>query len=89
MIIQEPKFFIKPLFQKVLTKLGIERRSLHNTRHTFASMMLNNGIEPLWVSHTLGHESLKITLDIYTHYMPKKEKMSIRFLETRYKNGTN
>ncbi|MDD5400245.1 MAG: tyrosine-type recombinase/integrase [Sulfurimonas sp.] len=75
-------------FQKVLKNLNFEQRSLHNTRHTFASMMLNNGIDPLWVSHTLGHENLQITLNTYTHYMPKKEKMSIGFLEKRYKNGT-
>ncbi|MDQ1264520.1 MAG: integrase, partial [Campylobacterota bacterium] len=76
-------------FQRVLKKLDFELRSLHNTRHTFASMMLNNGIDPLWVSKTLGHENLQITLNTYTHYMPKKEKMSIGFLEKRYKSGTN
>lgn len=76
-------------FQRILKHLKLERRSLHNTRHTFASMMLNNGIDPLWVSNTLGHENLNITLSIYTHYMPKKQKMVIGFLEKRYKNGTN
>ena len=76
-------------FQRILKKLNLEKRSLHNTRHTFASLMLNNNINPLWVSNTLGHENLDITLKIYTHFMPKKEKMSIKFLEKRYKNGTN
>lgn len=75
-------------FQRILKKLNLENRSLHNTRHTFASLMLNNNINPLWVSNTLGHENLDITLKIYTHFMPKKEKMSIKFLEKRYKNGT-
>jgi hypothetical protein len=51
--------------------------------------MLNNAIDPLWVSATLGHENLQITLSIYTHFIPKKEKMKISFLEKRYKNGTN
>lgn len=76
-------------YQRVLKQLKIESRNLHNTRHTFASMMLNNGIDPLWVSSMLGHENLTITLQIYTHYMPKKEKMVIGFLAKRYKNGTN
>src|SRR3989339_1453976 len=62
-------------YKSILIKLNIEARTLHNTRHTFASMMLNNGIDPMWVSHTLGHENLQITLNTYTHYMPKKEKM--------------
>lgn len=76
-------------YQETLERIGLEKRSLHNTRHTFASMMLNNGIEPLWVSSTLGHKDLSITLQVYTKYIPKKEKMVIEFLEKRYKNGTN
>jgi hypothetical protein len=51
--------------------------------------MLNTGIDPMWVSNTLGHENLDITLRVYAHFMPKKEKMVIGFLEKRYKNGTS
>jgi integrase len=75
-------------FQTLQKKLGLQKRSLHNTRHTFASIMLNNGIEPMWVSNTLGHESIEITLRVYAKYLPRKEKMSLPFLEKRYKNGT-
>lgn len=76
-------------YREILDKVGLERRSLHNTRHTFASMMLNNQIDALWVSSMLGHKNLDITLKVYTHYLPKKEKIVIDFLEKRYKNGTS
>ena len=76
-------------FKNLIKKLNLEDRSMHNTRHTFASIMLNNQIEPLWVSATLGHKSLDVTLGIYTHFMPRKEKMVISFLEKRYKTGTH
>lgn len=77
-------------FHDILDSLGLERRSPHNTRHTFASIMLNNEIDIMWVSHMLGHESVAITLSMYAHYMPRKEKMSLPFLEKkRYKNGTS
>lgn len=76
-------------FKNILKELKLEERSLHNTRHTFASVMLNNNIEVLWVSNMLGHSDLTITLNTYTHYMPKKEKMKLNFLEKRYKNGTD
>lgn len=36
----------------------------------------------------LGHNNLDMTLRIHTHYMPRKEKMSLEFLEKMYKNGT-
>jgi len=75
-------------FVSLLKKLKLEHRSLHSARHTFASMMLNNNIDTMWVSATLGHENVKITLEIYAHFLPRKEKMKIDFLEKRYKNGT-
>ena len=66
-------------FKNALKRLDIEDRSLHNTRHTFASIMLNNSIEPLWVSATLGHKNLDVTLKVYTHYiMPLKSKTLIQ-----------
>ncbi|PNV82010.1 MAG: hypothetical protein C0627_12100 [Sulfurimonas sp.] len=77
------------IYREILDKVGLQKRSLHNTRHTFASMMLNNKVDSLWVSSMLGHKNLDITLKVYTHYIPKQEKMKIDFLEKRYKNGTN
>lgn len=65
--------------------MGLKYRYLQTIRHTFASLMLNNGIEPLWVYNTLGHVNLQITLSVYTHFMPKKEKMTIQFLDKWYK----
>lgn len=76
-------------FKKVQSDLNFsEIKTLHTTRHTFASLMLNNGIDAMWVSNTLGHENLQITLKTYAHFMPKREKMSIGFLNNRYKNGS-
>lgn len=75
-------------FKALLKELNLQDRTLHSARHTFASMMLNNGIDPMWVSATLGHENVKITLEIYAHFLPRKEKMKIEFLKKRYKNGT-
>ncbi len=81
------RFFYR--YKDLLKKLKLDSRSLHTTRHTFASLMLNNSIEPYWVSNMLGHESLKTTLDIYSKYIPRKEIMRVDFLEKRYKSGTN
>ncbi|MFK5937694.1 MAG: tyrosine-type recombinase/integrase [Sulfurimonas sp.] len=75
-------------FTALLQDLNMQRRTLHTARHTFASVMLNNNIDPMWVSATLGHENVKITLEIYAHFLPRKEKMKMEFLDKRYKNGT-
>ena len=61
----------------ILRKLQLEKRGIHQTRHTFASNMLSNMENPLWVSQMLGHKSLNMTLEIYTRYI-KEEKAPIR-----------
>ena len=42
-------------------------RYLYQLRHSFASLMISEGEDMLWVSRVMGHKSLDITLKIYTH----------------------
>lgn len=44
-------------------------------------MMLSNGEDILWVSHTLGHKNSTITLEVYARYIKSKEKKRGSFLE--------
>jgi len=44
-------------------------------------MMLSNGEDILWVSHTLGHKNSAITLEVYAKYIKSKEKKRGAFLE--------
>lgn len=63
-------FHLKPL----LFKLGIEYKTLYATRHTFTSMMLNNGLETNWIKNMLGHsQSSKLTEDVYYTYQQNKK----------------
>ena len=61
---------------KLLEKLNLEKRNIYQTRHSFASNMLSNKENPLWVSQMLGHKSLNMTLEIYTRYI--KEEKALR-----------
>jgi integrase len=59
--------FRNRVFWKACDKAKIRRRRLHDTRHTFASLLLSNG-EPLkYVSAQLGHSSIRMTADVYGH----------------------
>jgi integrase len=49
----------------LLATAGVPRRRFHATRHTAATLMLNNGVPLEVVSKTLGHAGLAITADIY------------------------
>lgn len=59
-------------WKQALVMCGLEARVLYQTRHSFATMMLVNGEEPLWISAMLGHSSLHTTFTHYVKYMPQK-----------------
>lgn len=48
-------------FRSLLRALNLKERKLYTTRHTFASLMLSQGEEAMWVSKTLGHKDLNTT----------------------------
>ncbi|MFS7886605.1 site-specific integrase [Helicobacter pylori] len=69
------------MFKKLLKALNLKDRKLYSTRHTFASLMLSQGEEAMWVSKTLGHKDLNTTYKTYSHYIPQQEKERAKFLK--------
>ncbi|GAH79326.1 unnamed protein product, partial [marine sediment metagenome] len=57
-------------FAKVLHKTRLPHIRFHDLRHTHATLMLKQGIHPKIVSERLGHASIAITLDTYSHILP-------------------
>ncbi len=68
-------------FRSLLRALNLKDRKLYTTRHTFASLMLSQGEEAMWVSKTLGHKDLNTTYKTYSHYIPKQAKERAKFLK--------
>ncbi|NHB31223.1 site-specific integrase [Helicobacter pylori] len=68
-------------FKKLLKSLNLKDRKLYATRHTFASLMLSQGEEAMWISQTLGHKDLNTTYSTYSHYIPKQDKERAKFLK--------
>ena len=58
-----------------------EHVSPHALRHTFATRALENGIPPKVVQEILGHSSITITLDLYTHVLDKTKSEEIMKLQ--------
>ncbi|WRD37106.1 site-specific integrase [Helicobacter pylori] len=68
-------------FKKLVKASNLKDRKLYTTRHTFASLMLSQGEEAMWVSKTLGHKDLNTTYKTYSHYIPKQDKERAKFLK--------
>jgi len=66
--------YITHAFPKLLKKLELPKIPFHNLRHTHASLLLLKGVHPKVVQERLGHSSISITLDTYSHLMPSMQK---------------
>jgi integrase len=69
-----------------LEKARLRRIRFHDLRHTFASLLIQNG-EPLaYVKEQLGHASIKMTVDVYGHLVPGANREAMNRLPS-LKNG--
>jgi integrase len=60
---------------------GLERITLHECRHTFASLMIAAGVNAKALQSFMGHANISITLDRYGHLMPGSEAEAARLLD--------
>jgi integrase len=67
-------------FNKCLEKAKLRRIRFHDLRHTFASLLLQNGESPQYVKEQLGHSSIRITVDIYGHLIPGANRQAVNRL---------
>lgn len=69
-------------FTSILKKADIQQNMhIHCLRHTFASRGLENGIELKVMQELLGHSSIKMTADLYTHVLLDKKKSAMAKLQ--------
>ena len=61
---------ITKAFTRIVQSIGLHGVRFHDLRHTHATLMLWQGIHPKIVSERLGHSSIAITLDTYSHVLP-------------------
>lgn len=62
-------------------KLEAKEFGFHRLRHTYASVLLAKGIDIGTVSHLLGHASMTITLSVYGHFIPGREREAVEAFE--------
>lgn len=72
------KDYFKPLLKKAALPSTVR---LYDLRHTHATLLLLAGVHPKVVAERLGHASIKITLDTYSHVLPNMQQAASEKLE--------
>lgn len=72
-----------------LTKAGLRRRIMYQTRHTFASNALAAGEAPSWVAAMLGHTSPEMLFSVYARFIPNRTHRDGSALLSRMTERTN
>ncbi len=69
-----------------LRKASVRHRPGYQLRHTFASMCLQNGLQPTWVAKTLGHSTPQVTYKHYARYIDDISNLNEQRLEQAIAN---
>ena len=68
---------IQRQFKRIAEKCGLGGVHFHTLRHSFATRMLELGVDVKTVSALLGHSSAKITLDVYVHSLFEQQRIAM------------
>jgi integrase len=79
----EPKRMIN-YFNDIVKDADIERVTFHALRHTFATRGLENGVDAKVMQEILGHTSITMTLDLYSHVLPNTKQAAIDRLKNAF-----
>lgn len=86
----EPRNLLRH-FQATCERIGLPRMRFHELRHTCASLLLAQGVEPRVIMELLGHSMISTTLDVYAHVMPALQRDAADKMDAllRSKNDRN
>jgi integrase len=68
-------------WKRLVKKHALPRIRFHDLRHTHATAMLASGVHPKIASERLGHSSIAITLDLYSHVLPNMQADAIEGMD--------
>jgi integrase len=79
---------LRQLFNRLLTDAKLRRVRFHDLRHSFASLLLQNGESLTYVKDQMGHSSIKVTVDIYGHLVPGGNRQAVDKLDDMLATAT-
>lgn len=74
------------MFEKLLHRAGLPDIHFHDLRHNAATMLLGMGVHPKVVQELLGHSSITMTMDTYSHVLPTMQQEAMSKLNDAFKS---
>ena len=74
-------------FQKIVTCSGLPHMTFHGLRHMTATLLMKAGKNPKVVQELLGHSTIGVTMDTYSHVMPGLQKDAVSALDDMLNPG--
>jgi integrase len=85
----DPDNLVKRVFRPTLARAGIRRIRFHDLRHTYATLLINQGANIKYISKQMGHASVQITLDRYGHLLPDTGREEMQKLDRVMDGGAS
>ena len=67
--------------RNIIDETGLLKGTFHVLRHSYASALLSANVHPAVVQSALGHSSITLTIDTYSHVMPGLEEAAARRID--------
>ncbi|MGI9062021.1 MAG: tyrosine-type recombinase/integrase [Ktedonobacteraceae bacterium] len=75
------------LFKRALIEAGVPHMHFHDLRHSAATILLSMKVHPKVVQEVLGHSTITMTLDTYSHVLPSMQKDATDEWDNEFRRG--
>ena len=76
--------YVGKVFHKLLAKAALPDMRFHDLRHSMATVLLAAGVHPKIVQERLGHSTIAMTMDVYSHVLPSMQQDVARKLDEMF-----
>jgi integrase len=76
-----PENLVRRSLKPLLERAGLPEIRFHDLRHTCVTLLLGSGVHPKLVQELMGHATIAMTLDTYSHFMPSMGDQTARAME--------
>ena len=73
----DPDNVRKRVFYKLLEKAQLRRIRIHDLQHIYATRLVNNNESLAYVRDQMGHSSIQVPVDLYSHYVPGSNRQAV------------